>query len=85
MLSNASFLGSLLALVVEVAAGDPGEVLASSAAAADSQSGSPRLPTANLRDVDDVVERGEVSEELVDGVELGGRRRASAGRAAVPW
>ena len=82
-LSNASFHGSLLALVVEVTAGDQVEVLASSKVAADSQSASPRLPTTDLHDVDAVVERGQVDEELVDGVDLGGRRRVSAGRETV--
>ena len=72
MLSNISFHGSLLALVVEVKAGHQVEVLASSTVAADSQSASPRLPTTDLHDVDAVVERGEVGEELVGGVELGG-------------
>ena len=83
VLLNVSFHGSLLALVVEVTAGDQVEVLASSEVAADSQSASPRLPTTYLHNVDAVVERGEAGEELVDGFELGGLRRASASLVTI--
>eukprot|EP00959_Pyramimonas_sp_CCMP1952_P259379 5422695-Pyramimonas_sp.AAC.1 len=70
MLSNISFGGSLMALVVEVAAGDRIEVLASSGAAADSQS----FSTAYIHHVDAVAEYNKVGKEVVDGVELGGLR-----------
>eukprot|EP00959_Pyramimonas_sp_CCMP1952_P038665 809258-Pyramimonas_sp.AAC.1 len=68
-----SFHGALLALVVAAAASDHVEVIANSNKAADSQSASPRFLTANLDIVATLImERNEVGEELVGGVELGG-------------
>eukprot|EP00959_Pyramimonas_sp_CCMP1952_P289009 6044293-Pyramimonas_sp.AAC.1 len=50
---------------------------------------SPRLPSANLSDVDAAVERGEVGEEAANRIEVGAlrrriRRRSRAG-ADDPW